>query len=455
MTVKKRRTMNEIDDQLERVFAEVDEDRLVQILTDLVNISSPTGYEQEIGEFMAQSYRNLGMHVQLQEIEEGRLNAVGTLRGHGDGPSLMFNGHMDTSLTGMDEHDISVLGEMHDGFRPKAWTENGFVRGLGAFNMKGALAAYLAACEALVNADVRAAGDLVIAGVAGEIEKTPVETLTRNYEGRLYRGAGCGTRYLAQHGVWTDYAIVGEPSGLHINLAHPGYAWFRITTRGRFTRTTAIARGENAIKQMVRVVDAVDAWGGAYTDRRADEWAERVDHHPYSVIKPNVNIGSIEGGWPYKPTWSTAVCCLYVDVRTLPGDNPLDIMRELEDVLEELSADVPGLDVTVEMYMSNPGGELSNRDSYLVEAAARAVERVRGSRPDATPVEFGSYWCDMNILNRYGIEALTLGGGDERVAEWDGKGEYHSMEYLRDTTKVYLAAMLDVCNQDRALIRQR
>lgn len=437
----------------EDIAASVDQERLVELLVDLVDISSPTGFEQEIGEYMTRHYEALGMTARPQELEEGRLNAVGILHGTGEGPSLMFNGHMDTSLTGMDEHDVSVLGEMHDGFRPKAWVEDGFVRGLGAFNMKGALAAYLGAVEVLVQADVPLKGDVVVAGVAGEIEKTPITTLTKDYRGRLYRGAGCGTRYLAQHGIWTDYAVVGEPSGLHINLAHPGYAWFRVTTRGRFTRTTAIARGQNAIKQMTRVVDAIADWGKGYTQRKTEEWSQRVEDHPYSVIKPNVNIGAIEGGWPYKPTWSTAICNLYVDVRTLPGDSPLDVQRELRDVLDKLKQEHADLDVTVEMYMSNPGGYLADRDSYLVDAAARAVEHVRGSRPGRVPPEFGSYWCDMNILNRYGIESLTLGGGDERVAEWDGKGEYYAVEYLRDSTLVYLAMILDVCNQDRAAIR--
>ncbi len=439
----------------ERAAAKLSDDRLTELLTDVVSIWSPTGHEQEIGEYFLDHFRGLGMRARGQELEEGRLNAVGTLEGTGGGASLMFNGHMDTSLTGIEELDISVLGEMHDGFRPHAWVEDGFVRGLGAFNMKGALAAYLGVVEALVEADVRPRGDVVIAGVAGEIEKTPIQTLTKNYEGKLYRGAGCGTRYLAQHGVWTDYAVVGEPSALHINLAHPGYAWFKVTTRGRFTRTTAIDRGMNAIKQMTRVIDRLADWGSGYTQRKMDEWTERVDGHPYSVIKPNVNIGAIEGGWPYKPTWSTAICNLYMDVRTLPGDSPLDVQYEIESVLDELRAEIPDLNVSIEMYMSNPGGEIVDRDAYVVQAAKRAVEQVLGAVPERVPVEFGSYWCDMNILNRFGIESLTLGGGDERVAEWDGKGEYYSIEYLRNSALVYLAMITDVCEQDRDAVRTR
>jgi acetylornithine deacetylase len=435
-------------DQLDRVLEHITSDRLVELLRDLVDIPSPTGSEQAIGEYMLAHYERLGLRARGQELDEGRLNAVGILRGQGDGPSLMFNGHMDTSLTGDPAHDVSVLGEMHDGFRPQSWVENGYVRGLGAFNMKGALAAYLGMLEALVTADVPLAGDLVVAGVAGEIEKTPIRTLYRDYSGSLYRGAGCGTRYLVTHGVWTDYAIVGEPSALHINLAHPGYCWFEITMRGRFTRTTAIDRGRNAIKLMAQVVDALSEWGPRYTARKQQEWQERVDAHPYSVVKPNVNIGAVEGGWPFKPTWSTAVCKLYVDVRTLPGDSPRAIQRELEAVLAPL-ADGADNRIDVEMYMSNPGGEIARRDSPLVDCAALAVERIRGTRPATVPPEFGSYWCDMNILNRVGIEALTLGSGDERVAEWDGKGEYHAIDSLTDVCRIYSTIAVGLCGTVR------
>jgi acetylornithine deacetylase len=365
----------------------------------------------------------------------------------------MFNGHLDTSLTGQDEHDRSVLGEVHDGFRPRAYLEDGYVRGLGAFNMKGPVACYLAAVEALARTGVRLKGDVIVAGVAGEIEKTPVDTLTPGFSGRLYRGAGCGTRYLAPHGVWADYAIVGEPSALHINTAHPGYCWFKITVRGHFTRTTAIERGVSAVRKMGRVMDALYEWGQQYTARKTAEWEERVHRDDYSVIKPNVNLGAIEGGWPYKPTWSTAICNLFIDVRTLPGDSPLDVQRELTSVLERLKQNDPDLVVSQDMYMSNPGGQLSDRGSYIVTAAANAIERVVGQKPGRVPYAFGSYWCDMNILNRMGIESITLGPGNEAVAKWDGKGEYISVEDMVMGTRTYLAIILDVCNQDREEVR--
>lgn len=437
----------------ERVLSCIDLEGARRTLMEMIDIASPTGGEAAMGDYMIERFRGLGMETRRLEVEDNRFNAIGVLKGTGGGASLLFDGHMDTSLTGQEEHDISVLGEMHEGFRPKAFRDDHFIRGLGAWNMKHSLAAYVAAVEAIVQAGVRLKGDVVVAGVVGEIEKTPVPTLIKSYTGALYRGAGLGSRYVATHGVRTDYAIVGELNDLHITAAHPGYCWFKISVIGHFTRTTAIARGVNAIKKAARVIDALDLWGGAYTQRETQAYAAQKNQHPYYVIKPNVNIGAIEGGWPYKPTWSTAICNLYVDVRTLPGKDPLDVLEELEEVLAGVRRQDPQIRTRVEMYMSNPGGELANPGSYLVGAAERAIEQVKGSKPGRVAEEFGSYWCDMNILNRLGIESITVGPGNERESRFDGKGEYVDERELVDAAKVYALCCLDICNQDRAQLK--
>ncbi|MBI2304352.1 MAG: M20/M25/M40 family metallo-hydrolase [Chloroflexi bacterium] len=431
------------------VSASVDVEAGKKWLMEMIDISSPTGSEAAMGQYMLERFRALGLETRTQEVEDNRFNAIGILKGSGGGSSLMFDAHMDTSLTGMDEHDISVLGEMHPGFRAKAFMEDNFIRGLGAWNMKHALASYLMAVDALVKSRVRLKGDVVIAAVVGEIEKTPVETVTRPYQGALYRGAGLGTRYLATHGVRTDYAIVGELNDLHITAAHPGYCWFKISVLGHFTRTTAIERGVNAVKKAARVIDALDLWGRAYTRRETEAYAKETEQHPYYVVKPNVNMGAIEGGWPYKPTWSTAICNLYLDVRTIPGKDPIAVQQEVEQVLEGVSQRDPQVKTRVEMYMSNPGGRLDDPQSYLVKAAEKAIAQVKGKEPGRVPEEFGSYWCDMNILNRLGIPAITVGPGNEREARFDGKGEYVAVQELLDAAQVYALCAQDICNTAR------
>ena len=49
---------------------------------------------------MRDTLEEMGLEVSWHEVEDGRPNVVGRLEGTGGGPSLMFNGHMDTSYSG-------------------------------------------------------------------------------------------------------------------------------------------------------------------------------------------------------------------------------------------------------------------------------------------------------------------------------------------------------------------
>src|ERR1700730_1549290 len=144
----------------------VDEARLGAPAASFVDISSPTGSELQMAECMRDTLEEMGLAVSWQEVEDGRPNVVGRLEGDGGGPSLMFNGHMDTSYSGREPH---LRGK--PGFQPRAEVRDAHVWGLGISNMKGALACYVEAVRAIRDAGVRLRGDVVIAAVVGEIEK--------------------------------------------------------------------------------------------------------------------------------------------------------------------------------------------------------------------------------------------------------------------------------------------
>src|SRR5262249_27779425 len=145
----------------------VDRERLVDTASRLIGVHSFTGDEQRMAELMRGIFEDLGLQVQWQQVEENRANVVGTWAGTGGGPSLMFNGHMDTSYSGREPWLRGVPG-----FQPQAFEREGRLYGLGISNMKGALACYVAAVHALHQAGVRLRGDVLIASVCGEIEKT-------------------------------------------------------------------------------------------------------------------------------------------------------------------------------------------------------------------------------------------------------------------------------------------
>src|SRR5918998_5904422 len=223
-----------------RAGEHVSEQRLVRTACSLVDIPSPTGSEQAMGEHMATLMEGLGLQVQWQEVEEGRPNVLGVLDGTGGGPTLMFNGHMDTSYSGREPW-------LRDkpGFQPHAFVQDGSVFGLGISNMKGALACYLEAVAALKDAGVKLRGDVMVAAVCGEIEKTQ---WGEEFRGRDYRGYAAGSRYLPTHGGAADMCILGEPTENKVVLGHFGSLWLRISTSGPFIHTAFSSgrQGENS-----------------------------------------------------------------------------------------------------------------------------------------------------------------------------------------------------------------
>ena len=178
----------------------IDENYTLQSLIELVQINSINPSlsgdgegESQIGSYVADSLNDLGLQVTTYEIEPGRVNVVGVLKGNGDGRSLMLNAHMDT---------VGVDGMIHDPFG--AEIREGRLYGRGSQDMKGSLAAMMAAVKALVDADANLAGDVLITAVADE------------------EHSSIGTEDLVRHHT-ADAAIVTEPTDLTLCRAHRGF----------------------------------------------------------------------------------------------------------------------------------------------------------------------------------------------------------------------------------------
>src|SRR5919197_2834147 len=152
--------------QLDRL---VNRDQLTGMLLEMVDIPSPTGGEESFARYLGERFAELGMEVKYQEVEPGRPNVVARLKGTGGGPSLMFNGHMDTTHVG-DEPGLQMGQRNASGILDGEW-----IYGNGCSNMKAAFPAYYGAIRAIREAGVELKGDIIMAGVVGEIEKAPID----------------------------------------------------------------------------------------------------------------------------------------------------------------------------------------------------------------------------------------------------------------------------------------
>ncbi|HYK13387.1 MAG TPA: M20/M25/M40 family metallo-hydrolase, partial [Burkholderiales bacterium] len=140
-----------------KVLPLISKDEVTRIACDLVDIPSPTGSEQACADYIIGRYRAAGIKVLPQTFEAGRSNAIGIIKGKGTGPTLMLNGHMDTSFVGNLSGPEEFMPDS-PGFRPKAVIDGEWIYGLGVYNMKASLAAFLHAAETIKRAGIELEG---------------------------------------------------------------------------------------------------------------------------------------------------------------------------------------------------------------------------------------------------------------------------------------------------------
>jgi acetylornithine deacetylase/succinyl-diaminopimelate desuccinylase-like protein len=419
-----------IDDIIKRINRE----ELAELTKALVDIPSPTGSEKSIGEFILNWHERHGIRPVRQELGPDRVNAIGIIEGRGNGISLTINGHMDTSYTGTEE-DRMFCRTMEPESELKGAVRDGKVFGLGASNMKSGLAAFMVAGKAIKESGAALKGDLVLAAVAGEISRTPIGP----YQSESYRGEGTGTQHLLSHGMQTDYAIVADRSAHSIVWAQNGVAQFKITTFGDphaawgVTREEKAPEASSAILKMVKVLQAVDTWAAEF--ERAHVYAS-----PHGQIVPKVNIGSIQGGAPFRPNYYPGVCSIYVDVRTPPELRPVQVQRELRAALGKL-----GVEYEIEMYASKMGYEAKGAEP-MIKVLEESYQSLFGKKTPAPTGVHASIWTDTNIYNEMGIPACKfgLGGG-----KWKIRSEQIDIENIFQAAQVYAAAALEICNWDK------
>ncbi len=401
----------------------IDRDRLVDWASQAISIPSFTGSEEELARFVQATLEELGLQVQWQQVEEGRANVLGTLAGAGGGPSLMFNGHLDTSYSGREPWLRHVPG-----FQPEPFVRDGRLYGLGISNMKGALACYVEAVRALLDAGVRLRGDLLVAAVCGEIEKAQ----HGNAQGAEYRGYAAGTRYLVTHGGVADMCLLGEPTEGKVVLGHFGALWLRIRVQGDFIHTAFSEgrRDRNSILRANRVLEAVQEWIPTWEDDPANA---------YGGAKAIVNVGAIEGGFGWRVSRTPHHTDIFLDVRVPPAKQLGVARREVLEWVRSLASRFPDYGLEGEVYVTAPGAEIEEGHE-LVAAIDEAHENVFGAKPER---DVTRWFSDASALTRYGIPTVNYGTSTGLMDV--ELGENLEIEGLVQTAQVYALIARRVC----------
>ena len=183
----------------------------------------------------------------------------------------------------------------------------------------------------------------------------------------------------------------------------------------------------SSIVRAAAIVPALHDWAAAYEKRF-------TYHGKGGTIVPKVCLGAIRGGNPWHITRTSELCSLYLDVRTIPGQDPLPIKEELLDLLRDLG--VPG---EVELFLYRRAYEAEN-PGPLVESIRRAHHRVFGKDAAMAAPVYSSMWRDVSVFNEMGIPAVTY--GPPRAFESCSM----RIQDLLDAARVYAAIAVDLCN---------
>ncbi len=415
------------------VLARIDRDEVVQLALALGNIDSPRGHEGGVADFLCDWLQKNGFEPRRIGLVPERPSVAAWLRGSGGGHSLLFNAHMDTSTRWDDDLIMRNPGspEYHS-----AWLEGDEIVGDGVVNDKGPMASYLVAAKAIKEAGAPHLGDIIVTAVPGEIGHEPVD----EWQGLPFISKEAGARFMVNHGVVADYAVVAEGTGFGLVWVEAGKAHFKITIDSDASNyytpylpdRTRIEEAPNAILRSIPFITAFEQWAADYQTRF------RYDS-PGGVVIPKASINAIRGGIPTRVTHTPQICRLYADVRLIPGQDVLAVKAELEELLH-----TSGTRGSVELFAYRRGYEAEGIDR-LADTIRRCHAQVFPDPPTIVNPAVSSMWRDTNVFIEMGIPAVSYAPRSSSHA----LRRSMKADWLYQAALVYARIALDLCNQPK------
>jgi acetylornithine deacetylase len=381
--------------------ADVDRDRLIDDLQTLVRMRSITGSEEIVADWAAAALQELGLAVEMvrhdppgiqadpawpgEEMTRTSLPVVVGRAGHAGGRRVILSGHLDVVPPG----------------DPATWSQDpwggevvdGRLYGRGACDMKGGVAAILAAVRLL-----GAGGDL--GRLDGELQVVLVPS---------EEDGGQGTLAAIRSGATADMAIITEPSLLDVIVAHAGAITFRLTVPGRAAHASRRREGISALDKLFVLTQALAVDESRRNESETDPLMTALGL-PYPTI-----VGIVEGG-----EWASTVLdrvVAYGRYGVRLGQNPADAEAELRAVVADACAADEFLrehPATIEITGGRFGSARIASHHPLPVGLADVVESVTGRRPELRGEPYGA---DMQMfVNHGGTPCVIFGPGDVKFA---------------------------------------
>lgn len=404
-------------------LAALDERGLLAAIRDLLRIPSVTGQEAEAQRWLARHMEQLGLAVDLWEIDVAQVQRhpqfpgmevdrsgyeafglVGAWQA-GAGPRLIFNGHIDVVPEG------DRANWLHDPWG--AEIDGGRIYGRGACDMKSGLLAALYAIKAVRDSSVPVHGTLTIQSVIGEED------------------GGIGTFATLLRGYSGDAAIICEPTSLKLIPAQAGALTFTVKVIGKSAHACVRLEGVSAIEKYLDIHRALIAL--------EQERNQHVDHPLLSKLDLPypLSIGRLNAG-----NWSSSVpeeLIFEGRIGVAIGESSADVRQQFEQTLYSLAQADPWLrDHPPQIVWS--GGQFDSgeipADHPLVALCQQCMVDLTGQTPQLEGAPYGS---DLRLLVNQGhIPSVLFGPGNVRVAHMPD--EYVAIDEVLLAARAYILA---------------
>lgn len=375
-----------------------DTDALVAFARALVRTPSVLGHEADMASRVHDEMQRLGFdHVEIDDAG----NVIGIVVGHADGPTLLFDAHMDT---------VDVIPReawSHDPFG--AELENGRIYGRGSSDMKGALAA-MAHGAATLNRRALAGRVIVSASVGEElIEGAALRVVMDRHQ--------------------PDFVVIGESSTLNLVRAGRGRAELVIETRGRPAHASTPERGVNAVHTMRRVVDQIEGL--------------RMPSHRFVGLGVMCLTDIISVPYPAHSVVPSACRATY-ERRLVPGETREGLIGEIRAACERAEAAGTKITLATATYETYTGVRWNEPKWYPPWELAEDHPLVRTARDGLLKAgftsSFGSYQFCTNAAysaGSAGVPTIGFGPSVEHLAHVSD--EYLEVEQLIGACRGYVA----------------
>ncbi|MDB5349365.1 MAG: acetylornithine deacetylase or succinyl-diaminopimelate desuccinylase [Planctomycetota bacterium] len=374
-------------------------DAVTRLLSDLVAIpsvnpmgralSGPTVLETRMSDYLERYFRDLGVPYRRHEVRSGRDNVIAKYEAPGGRRTILFDVHQDT---------VPTDGMTIDPFLPKI--EGGKLFGRGSCDVKGGMAAMLAAFARLVAEKPSGSASVILACTVDE-EFTHV-----------------GSSRLAEERPDVDLAIVAEPTRLDLVTTHKGAVRWKIRSHGVACHSSTPHLGDNAIYRMARVVTALSDYALVLSRATPDP----------ILGPPSLSVGRIDGGVSVNvvPDW----CEIEVDRRVIPGEMPESVPGEAAAFLRERLGSLDGLEF-LPPWVNMPALSPNMRETDLA-AMSDVIASATGRTPSRIGVPYGT---DAGPLGQAGIPCVVFGPGD--IAQAHTKDEWIELDEVRVAAELY------------------